>query len=133
VDEGRNGWVCPLLDARKKEVYGALFRREAGITNRAMDDVVATPSDVLQRILSITQGEPCLFIGTGSRLYADAIRGAFGNKAQIGSDASRPSIAFAVARIGEEKIRNGEGGPAGLLILQYLRPSEAELGQSAGK
>ena len=26
----RGGWICPFMDAGRQEVYGALFRAEAG-------------------------------------------------------------------------------------------------------
>ena len=127
------GWICPLLDAKKKEVYAALFQRAGGKVNQVIDDEVVPPDSVLQQVLSVVKGEPCLFVGNGSRLYEDTIRDTFGAKAQIISDDFYPSIAFAVACIGEERVRGGETGLAGPLVPRYLRPSEAEIGQSVRK
>lgn len=128
-----NGWICPLLDAKKREVYAALFRREGDSVNRVMDDAAASPDKILHWISSKIEGEHCLFVGSGSRLYADAIREALGSKAKIPSDDSYFSIAFSVAKIGEAKVLVGEGGSAGPLVPQYVRPSEAELGLNSGK
>src|SRR3970282_1974851 len=46
---GWDGLVCPLLDARKKEVYAALFRKEAETLERLAEDLVCSAEAVLAR------------------------------------------------------------------------------------
>lgn len=119
-------WICPLLDARKNEVYAALFRREGERVERNLDDMVAPAQQVLQRVLSVVQDQPCLFDGNGAALCETSIRNTFGGRARIAPDDRHPSVAFAVACIGEERVRGGEAGFAGPLVPQYLRSAEAE-------
>ncbi|MBI2359554.1 MAG: tRNA (adenosine(37)-N6)-threonylcarbamoyltransferase complex dimerization subunit type 1 TsaB [Deltaproteobacteria bacterium] len=87
------GLICPILDARKKEVYAALFRRMSGRLERLAEDVVCTPGQVLERIGSLDTTSPCLFIGDGTRVYGEQITGVFGARAAFESAQALPGSA----------------------------------------
>ena len=124
---GWNGLICPLLDARKKEVYTALFRTTGGKgLERLTEDLVCSPERILQHIQSLG-GEPCLMIGDGPEVYERLIKEILGEETLITSGESYPSIAYSVACIAEERVRRGELDAPGSLVPLYLRPSEAEL------
>lgn len=128
----REGLICPLLDARKREVYAALFRRAERGMERISDDVVASPERVVESVRAAAGGEACLFFfGDGARIYRNVIEEALGNRALFTSGESYPSTAAAAARLGEQKILGGEREAAGSLVPLYLRPSEAELKRRA--
>jgi len=127
----REGLICPLLDARKREVYAALFRRTDRGVERISDDVVATPDRVVESVQAVAGAAACLFIGDGARVYKNAIEEALGDRALFTSGDSYPSTAAAAARLGEQKILSGEREAAGSLAPVYLRPSEAELKRRA--
>lgn len=121
------GLICPILDARKKEVYSALFYKQAGTLDRLCEDAVEPPVATIEKVLvSATKG-PCLFIGEGVRVYGDMIERALGNAARFTSGSHYSTTASAVARLGTHKIV--KSGPDSLerLVPLYLRPSEAEL------
>jgi tRNA threonylcarbamoyladenosine biosynthesis protein TsaB len=130
---GWTGWICPLLDAKKGEVYTALFRQERESIHRAIEDLVARPEDALQRVFSMTRQDPCLFIGEGSKLYADRISSSLGSSASIAADAFGHSVAFGAASIGQQAVGDRPGGIAELLKPRYLRPAEAELDRNGAK
>ena len=44
------GLICALLDARKNEVYAAVFRKTADIVNRVTDDAVASAANVARTL-----------------------------------------------------------------------------------
>jgi len=123
----RDGFICPFLDARKKEVYAALFCREGGTLERVSDDIVATPERFIESVRGMTNGEPCLFIGDAARTYGDVVKERLGEKNRFTLGENYPSIASAVAFLAEGKILRRERDPVGPLVPLYLRPSEAEL------
>jgi tRNA threonylcarbamoyladenosine biosynthesis protein TsaB len=122
-----NGLVCPLLDARKKEIYTALFRCKSNCLVRVTEDLVIAPENFLQRIVDYDRQQRCLFIGEGIQPYSELIKSHFGPEALLASDATCRSTAFAIARLGEERVRQLDFDPIGPLVPLYLRSSEAEL------
>lgn len=126
-----DGLICPFLDARKKEVYAALFCKKAETLERLTQDLVCAPESIIRSIQSSGYREPCLFIGDGIKVYGDLIKSSLGDDAVITLGESYPSTAFAVARLGEERVRRQEFDPLGPLVPLYLRPSEAELKRRA--
>jgi tRNA threonylcarbamoyladenosine biosynthesis protein TsaB len=128
----REGLICPLLDARKREVYAALFRRRDDKIERISDDVVATPDRVVELVRAEAGAGACLFIfGDGARVYRNVIEEGLGDRALFTSGDSYPSTASAAARLGEQKILSGEREAVGSLAPAYIRPSEAELKRRA--
>src|SRR5581483_5852773 len=76
---GWEGLVCPILDARKREVYAALFqRRRNGELVTVLPAQVSPLNAVLTRVSA-----PCLFLGDGVETYGAAIRGHCGRQAQL--------------------------------------------------
>ncbi|HEY2990334.1 MAG TPA: tRNA (adenosine(37)-N6)-threonylcarbamoyltransferase complex dimerization subunit type 1 TsaB [Candidatus Binatia bacterium] len=126
VDD-REGLICPFLDARKKEVYAALFERRDGTLERVSEDLVCRPEEVVDFVRLKVANGTCLFIGDAAAAYADAITQGLGGRAVLTMGDRYPSTAAAVARLAEEKIRRQEYDPVGPLSPLYLRPSEAEL------
>ena len=127
----QEGFICPFLDARKKEVYTALFRKKAERLERLTNDLVSTPERTVESVIRVIGAEPCLFIGDGARAYGDLIRERLGAKCILTLGESLPSTASAVARLAEERIRRQESDPVGPLVPLYLRPAEAELKKKA--
>lgn len=124
---GWDGLVCPFLDARKKEVYAALFRKKGGTLERLTEDVVSSPASVIETMKALADGASCLFIGDGVQVYGDLITTALGNRALLTLGGTYPSTACAVARLAEARLARQESDPVGALVPLYLRPSEAEL------
>ena len=121
------GFICPFLDARKKEVYAALFHRKDGRLERVTDDLVSAPERIVESVRCRLNGGPCLFVGDATRTYANAIKERLGEQGLLTVGDSYPSTAFSVARLAEERVRREEFDPVGPLVPLYLRPSEAEL------
>ncbi|MGD9281552.1 MAG: tRNA (adenosine(37)-N6)-threonylcarbamoyltransferase complex dimerization subunit type 1 TsaB, partial [Desulfobacterales bacterium] len=60
--------ICPLIDARKGEVYGATYGFNEGRLIQKTGPRAMVPEAVVEDIKS-----PCVFIGTGARLYRQDI------------------------------------------------------------
>lgn len=114
--------VCPVLDARKREVYAALYDLSEG-TVRPMWSPRVTPLD---RVLAELQG-PTLFTGDGVRIFRERISEALGEQARFASsDVAHPSAA-AVGGLGLSLLAKGSVADVFSVEPLYLRRSEAEL------
>jgi tRNA threonylcarbamoyladenosine biosynthesis protein TsaB len=114
--------VCPVLDARKQEVYAALFRHEPEGLRRTMDDAAMAPEDLCRLIRN-----PTLFLGDGVDAYAALFRERLGERMLLPPLASRGARPASVAELGRRRLLRGERDAPDSLVPRYLRPSEAEL------
>ena len=118
--------ICPILDARKGEVYCALFRWEQASLVQVMEDAALPPHVLAEGI-----AEPTVFVGDGVAVYADVLIQALGSRAVFPPAPLRGARPAATAALGRERLLRGErDDPAGL-VPRYLRPSEAELKRAA--
>ena len=67
--------ICPVLDARKQEVYAALFRHETDGLRRITEDSALAPEDLCRLIRN-----PTLFLGDGLTNLRRAVPGAAGRQ-----------------------------------------------------
>jgi tRNA threonylcarbamoyladenosine biosynthesis protein TsaB len=73
--------ICPLIDARKHEVYTAFYRCAPGGMPRRISDIIAiAPEELALRIK-----EDVIFLGDGSRLYQDLLTERLGERASFAS------------------------------------------------
>lgn len=72
-----DGVVCPILDARAQQVYGAMFKDG----KRVLEDVVEKLALFLDRVEAT--GEAALFLGDGAPGFEAAIRERLGDKAHF--------------------------------------------------
>jgi tRNA threonylcarbamoyladenosine biosynthesis protein TsaB len=115
--------VCTLLDARKKEVYAALFKWE----DEGFIRLISEDSIRIDRFLERLSVEKAVFTGDGAILYRDKILSILNKRAIFAPpDKMLPSPAH-VASIGMKKALNGEFSEPISLIPSYIRRSEAEL------
>lgn len=117
-------FICPMIDARKGEVYGALYRRAGTSFECVVEDSLAAPETLARQVDSMAAG-PCVFVGTGAEAYAEVIVRCTGGRGQVTGGADYPSTAFAVARMAEERFRIGPVTTAEPLIPHYIRPPDA--------
>ena len=124
-------FVCPLMDARKGEVYGALYRRTAGAFECLIEDTVAAPETLVRQVEALASS-PCVFVGNGARAYAGLIARGTSGRARITAGDEFSTIASAVARIAEERFRAAPETAAEPLTPHYIRPPDAVAGAGRG-
>lgn len=119
-----DGIICPLLDARKQEVYTALFRGDEGQVVRLTEDVLTSIEGALSHIRK-QNGAPLRFIGDGAKVYEKIIIRELGIAAPLlsGGDGS---VAAQVAELAEARFCARQCDDVGSLRPVYLRLSEAE-------
>jgi tRNA threonylcarbamoyladenosine biosynthesis protein TsaB len=118
------GLICALLDARKNQVYAAVFRKTADVVNRVTEDTVATAANVVEVVRGFQSGSPCLFVGDGAVVYKDLLLKS--PEICLPETTDYPTVAAAVARLGEDRLRSNRVDDLGALTPVYIRPSEAE-------
>lgn len=131
--EGRAepGETCvPLLDARRGEVYGGVYRLAAGDgpetpgpLDALIDDAVHDPAELGARL----EG-PVRLVGEGASIFGEAVAMGAAGRARVQVDAAEAlwPTARSVGRIGRAVLAAGEGRPAASLVPRYLRRSQAE-------
>jgi tRNA threonylcarbamoyladenosine biosynthesis protein TsaB len=118
--------VCTMLDARKKEVYAALFRWDKDGFERLLTEVPVAVPELMERIRYF-KDKKVIFTGEAALLYRDRIIEFIGKKAIFASpDKIVPSPAH-VALLGMKKAHEKEFSELRSLVPFYIRKSEAEL------
>jgi tRNA threonylcarbamoyladenosine biosynthesis protein TsaB len=118
--------VCPVLDAKKGEVYSALYRTAGGRLERVWDYRAVAP-DALAEAL-VREG-PVVFLGDGVTPFAAVFRQVLGDAARFAPPAQRLPSAVTVADLARAALERGESVDPAALVPLYLRRSEAELGR----
>jgi tRNA threonylcarbamoyladenosine biosynthesis protein TsaB len=113
--------ICPVLDARRGEVYSALYRGDgSGNTERLTEYRVLSPETLLQAVPG-----PVLFLGSGVGVYGDRFRSAGIHRVALEPEQNhlRASVLCRLAR--EIHAAAGATRPRDLRAI-YVRPSDAE-------
>ncbi len=122
--------VCPVLDARKREVYTSLYRWNDMEVSPVIGELVCSIDTLLAMI-----AERTVFLGEGARLYRERIQACLGDKALFAAPQALVPSAAHVAGLCMERARRGAFDDPLTLVPRYLRRSEAEVKsqQSHGK
>ena len=114
--------ICPVIDARKHEVYAAFYRCNTDGVSRRIGEIMAISAhDLAGRI-----EEDVIFLGDGSRIYHDTFKGQLGQRASFASPELFFVRAAALGHCALKKWRNQEFIDPATAIPDYIRPSEAE-------
>ena len=110
---GRKEYICPMMDARRKQVYTGIYRfgRE-GL--QVVEDQMACP---VEKILEICRQlkEEIVFLGDGVPVYLDIIESTRKNLKE------QPDWTYAPAHLNRQR-----AGALGRLALDYLRQGRQE-------
>lgn len=117
--------VCTLLDARKNEVYGALYDVTTAVPTPVISDCVMPPEQLLDLVRSRTD-RPVIFAGEGAVRYHDAIISAMGERAVSAPFPCNTGHAGNGTLLALDAFRRGEACEPDRLLPVYLRASEAE-------
>lgn len=112
--------VCPVIDARRGQVFTALFRWNGDGYLRLMEDSVINRTELKDTIKAITGDERFIIIGDGARFYSDEKSFNFAP-----TEKNYPSPAC-VGFLGLRLAVNGISEDPVKIIPRYLRRSQAE-------
>ena len=114
--------ICPVIDARKQEVYCCRYRSDNGELKQEGSERVAIPLEALGSIR-----ESSIFIGSGAQLYQQFIIGELGQLAHFVSENEHTIQASAVAWLSLPRFKRQDTDDVHLLVPHYIRKSDAEL------
>lgn len=113
--------ICPMLDARKKEVYAGIYKFQDAECSCIMPDTAISPTALVERIQ-----EPTIFIGDGIQVFKSQILN-LKSQILIAPPHLWPIKAFNIGMLAVQRFRRGEIISPENIKLNYLRPSEAEI------
>lgn len=119
---GFHGVICPILDARRAQVYAAAYRFEAGETPQEVLPMQAVALD--EFAASLPKDERLLFLGDGLKVHFARLRERLGQRA-VAAPAPVSYLRAACACYLAEK-RADQAVPCHALEPVYLRLSQAE-------
>lgn len=114
--------VCPMQDARKNEVYAAIYRYEGSSLVQEMPETAISLPDLFRMISGKT-----VFTGEAAFIYRKEIENALGGLAVFAPHASSRPSAASIAELGMDMIAKGEAADIDELSPIYIRRPEAEV------
>ena len=117
------GYVCACMDARRSQVYNALFRAEKGNLTRVTEDRAISLAE-LKTELEYIDG-PIFLVGDGANLTYKTLSGDI-PELILPPEHRIHQRASGVALVAAEKIAASETGDGNALTPNYLRLSQAE-------
>jgi tRNA threonylcarbamoyladenosine biosynthesis protein TsaB len=112
--------ICAMIDARRGEVYAALYRWDAGRLISRRPPEAVSPETVLAEITG-----PTIFVGDGAVAYRNLILSRSLEGAVLATTEQHMLRASVVARLGMDRILSGQALDAFRLMPVYLRKSDA--------
>ena len=119
----RQGYVCPVMDARRNQVYNALFRVDCGKYTRIREDRAISLQELGEDVKNLAG--PIFLVGDGSVLcYNTLLEMAPG--LVLPPEHRMHQRAVGVALEAERLLKAGGDFPGASLVPNYLRLSQAE-------
>lgn len=114
--------ICPILDARKREVYTAFYRNIGALAERVSEYLVIDPIHILREI-----AEPVLFLGDGVFPYRQDIETTLKQYAHFADAAHLLPRGSLIAKLGYDRLMADKYDDCFALTPLYIRKSDAEI------
>jgi len=116
--------ICPLLDARKGQIYTALYKNRAGgFLEQVTPYQVLSPAALIEAI----PHQETVFLGDGVEVCRELITQRLAEKAFFAPLHLGFLRGTTVAELGLKRLGRGESDDISALVPIYVRPSDAEL------
>ncbi len=118
--------VCAVMDARRNQVYNAMFRIRFGEVERLCDDRAIALTELKAEIAEKYNGERVILVGDGSTITMREVMD-LPMSVEMAPEAIRFQRASSVASAAQAHIKTGENPvKSAELLPSYLRLSQAE-------
>ena len=117
------GYVCPVMDARRAQVYNALFYVNQGTISRVTPDRAIALCDLCEELKNLT--EPVFLVGDGSNLCYNTLSKEVPNLV-LPAEHRMHQRAVGVALLAAKQAQQGIAPGGADLTPNYLRLSQAE-------
>ena len=117
------GWICPVMDARRSQVYNALFRADCGKYTRIRDDRAISLQELGEELQNL-EG-PVFLVGDGSNLCYNTLLEKVPSLV-LPPEHRMHQRAVGVGLLACRMAEAGLPGDGAAMIPNYLRLSQAE-------
>lgn len=114
--------ICPMIDARREEVYYSRYRFKSGNLTNETPECAQTVETAIAN-----HQDPCLFIGNGALLYRDTIKNILGAGASFAPRFDHTIRASTVASLGIDRFLKQGIDDVETFGPYYIRKSDAEM------
>lgn len=121
---GTSKIICPMMDARRKQVYTGFYRFEGGEMKVLKEQCAQSVEDTLDQLRKYN--ELVIFLGDGVPVYHDEIMEKMGESAIFAPAHANRQRAAAVGALAQVYFAQGIYESADEFVPDYLRKSQAE-------
>ena len=121
---GSSAVVCPIMDARRKQVYSGIYRFTEGKLEVLEEQMAIAVDELIQKLNEM--GEETVFLGDGVPVYADCLREGLSIPFTFAPANMNRQRASSVGLLGIEYLKQGKTESAREHEPNYLRVSQAE-------
>ena len=116
-----NGIICPLLDARRSEIYGTVFRGGSE-WQRLSEDLCLSIDAFLDHLNTDVPSNGTLnFVGDGLLTYGDIVRERLGDRVHFADSIFNVPRGATIAQLGAQRLQHGDSDSYWTLGPNYVR------------
>lgn len=134
---GTDSLICPLMDARRNQVYTGVYTFETVAADaesceqrfklKVLEEQCVVPiGEIAEKINQLSNGKPVVFLGDGVPVFRDGLRELIKVPFSFAPASCNRQRAAAVALLAQEYAKEGKIEEARDHVPEYLRPSQAE-------
>lgn len=112
--------VCALLDAKRDEVYSAVYRYNNDRLYEIRHEKIQNSDELIKEI-----DDPTIFVGEGAEVYKDRLAEIPGS--EVAAEKFNIIRSSNCAFLGQELLLEGNSGDVMTLVPNYLRKTDAEI------
>ena len=116
--------ICPIMDARRGQVYTGIYRFEDNTFRTLKEDCAIALEELLEELAAAQ--EPVVFLGDGVPVGREKIAARLGSLARFAPAQMNRQRAASVAALGAVMYAEGKTETAAAHAPEYLRMSQAE-------
>ncbi len=117
------GIICCAMDARRNQVYNALFRSDGATLTRLTQDRAISVEEVIEDLSNLHEKK--ILVGDGAQLCYNTAKAVL-EELRLAPELLRHQRAAGVALCGYRMAKSGVQGDGRALVPNYLRLSQAE-------
>ena len=121
---GCSDYICPMMDARRNQVYTGIYRFEDGVFRIIEEQKPLAVREVAEKLNAL--GGPAVFLGDGVPVYRGELERIMKVPYRFAPAHVNRQRASAVAALAMQYVREGKLETAAEHAPDYLRPSQAE-------
>lgn len=116
--------ICPIMDARRNQVYTALYRWDRQGLNRIKPPAALSIEELARDICQAA--DPVVFLGDGVPVHKEYLKAATGTLANFAPPNCDRQRASSIGKLAMDSLAKGPGTRYSEFVPFYLRKSQAE-------